>query len=178
MQMRRLLVVVPVLLFGLVACGTETDPVGTPPPPAGGGAAATATAGSNADPGAGKDPCSLVTVDEVGSALGGKAGAGQRQPGGLPGQQTCAFSTSGDSMVLATIGTVPGDAALFATLKTGMGAKATEVAGLGDAAVRDAGYMNVLKGSQILILSVNGLGSGDEVLASLTSLAKAALARL
>lgn len=44
------------------------------------------------------------------------------------------------------------------------GGSATEVDGL-----RDAGFP---------ILSVNGLGSGDEAVASLTGLAKAALSRL
>ncbi|GAA2626250.1 hypothetical protein GCM10010399_67150 [Dactylosporangium fulvum] len=171
--MRRLLVVVPVILLGLVACGTTTDPAGTPR--SSGGAAAAAP---DVTAGPGTDPCSVVTVGEVGAALGAPVGPGQPQPGGLPGQQTCAFSTSGDSPVLATVSTVPGDAALFTTLKSGMGSKAIDVSGLGDAAVRDAGYLNVLKGSQILILSVNGRGSGDEALASLTALAKAALTRL
>lgn len=177
--MRRWSIVVPALLLSLVACDGGTDAAGAGQPGGGGaGPAVNATTGPDATTGPEKDPCALVTVDEVGAALGAPVGAGQRQPGGLPGQQTCGYTTSGDPLVLATVGTVPGDAALFATLKSGMGTKASDISGLGDAAVRDAGYLNVLKGSQILVLSVNGLGSGDEALAALTALAKAALTRV
>jgi hypothetical protein len=42
--------------------------------------------------------------------------------------------------------------------------------------VRDAGYINVLAGEHILIVSVNGIGSDDDALAALKALATAAFA--
>jgi hypothetical protein len=98
------------------------------------------------------------------------------QPGGLPGQRTCAYGVDGTSKQ-ATVGYLPGGRALFDTLRAQLGPAAEDVPGLGDAAARDTGYVNVLKGQTILVVAVNGMGGGEAASAA-TLLATAAVARL
>ncbi|MBB5869122.1 hypothetical protein F4553_002501 [Allocatelliglobosispora scoriae] len=164
--LRRLsLILTLAATVALAACSAEDDKLVPPTPPSGGPADSSI------------DPCKLVTPDEVTKALGAKVGDGVAQPGGLPGQRSCAFG-SPETKRLVTIGVVGGGRGVYDQVRDGLGAASKEVPGLGDAAVREAGYLHMLKGDTVLMIFVNGLGNGTEAETATSGLAAAALGRL
>ncbi|GIH10372.1 hypothetical protein Rhe02_84390 [Rhizocola hellebori] len=126
--------------------------------------------------GSAPDPCKLVTAAEVTAALGGATAAGVSSPGGLPGQRTCAFDAAAKGM--ATVGVAPGGAALFDQLKSQLGATAKPLAGVGDAAVRDAGQLTAVRGDWVVLIFVSGKNSDRYYETATAALAKAAVGRL
>jgi hypothetical protein len=163
-------------LLALLAAAGLVAGCGSGEPPRAAGSTSSIATGEPDGSGGTPDACQLVTAAEVSAAVGATVSAGVARAGGLAEQRTCAFESSGSAQ-RATVSLVPGGESAYADLRPGLGPAAEDIDGLGQKAVGDDGYLNVLNGDYVLLIVVSGL-DGDASSQAVVALARTALSRM
>lgn len=165
-----------IALLALSGCGgsTPSAAAGTPASPST-TAAAAANATTQSGPATAIDPCTLITKDEADAAFGLTFDAPTTEA--KHNSTTCTYAISGHGSSISIAVTPGSSKAALDGLKKIYGAAATDVPGVGDAAMVFGRVYSVVKGSTLLTV---GTGDGPGIISDdkLLGLVKTALSRI
>jgi hypothetical protein len=176
-----------ILAVFLVACGSDatTPPSGSATPPTSTAAVATPRTSSRAVP----DACTIISLEEASTLLGGKNTTASPGTSG-PDSSVCSFyATASDGTKLANLIIVDADSVPTSFADQASATDATAVAGIGDRAFWTPGpkgnvVLNVLSGTTSVMLGYGVLSPASSSseqqtqLDALTTLMQAVLGRL